>query len=340
MAILILAANTAYADFPRLAAIVGSDGYLPRQFAARGDRLVFSNGILILAGAASLLLIAFDGDVTALIPLYAVGVFTSFTLSQIGMVRHHLKERQPKWQLSVVNSAAGAAATFVVASVVIVSKFKIGAWIIVILIPLIVVMFKAVKRHYVGVGRQLRVDPAPEAPPLQHGVVVLVGSVNRSALMALRYARSLHADDMVAISVAIDDDHTEALRRQWDEFGISVPLEILDSPFRDLTHIVLDYLDELDRRWAFDYIAVVIPEAVVPHWWQGIFHNQSALALKLRLLNRRDTVVINVPYHLSDDPEAEARVERRRSGATLVEAEAGAGPADAADDRAPSVHPG
>jgi amino acid transporter len=320
MAILVLAANTAYADFPRLAAIVGGDGYLPRQFAARGDRLVFSNGILILAGAASVLLIVFNGDVTALIPLYAVGVFTSFTLSQFGMVRHHLHERQPRWQLSVLNSALGAAATFVVTLVVVVSKFKIGAWVIVLLIPLIVVMFKGVKRHYDGVGRQLRVDPAPEAPPLRHGVVVLVGSVNRSALMALRYARSLHADDIVAISVAIDDDHTEALLKQWDEFGISVPLEILDSPYRDLTHIVLDYLDELERRWGFDYIAVVIPEAVVPHWWQGIFHNQSALALKLRLLNRRDTIVINVPYHLAHDPEEEALVGRRRSGATLPEA--------------------
>jgi hypothetical protein len=145
---------------------------------------------------------------------------------------------------------------------------------------------------------------------------------------------------MVAISVAIDDDHTDALLRQWEDFGISVPLEILDSPFRDLTHIVLDYLDELDRRWAYDYIAVVIPEAVVPHWWQGIFHNQSALALKLRLLNRRDTVVINVPYHLSDDPEAEARVERRRSGATLTEAVPGDAAAATGPDESDPVPAG
>ncbi len=321
MAILVLAANTAYADFPRLAAIIGRDSYLPRQFAARGDRLVFSNGILILAGAASALLIVFNGDVTKLIPLYAVGVFTSFTLSQVGMVRHHLKQRQKRWQLSVVNSSLGAAATFVVAMVIIVSKFKIGAWVIVLLIPLIVLMFKGVKKHYEGVGRQLAVAPGAEAPELRHGVVVLVGSVNRSALMALRYARSLHAERTVAISVAIDENHTEALMKQWEDFGLSVPLEILDSPYRDLTRVVLDFLDDLDRRWAFDYIAVVIPEAVVPHWWQGIFHNQSALALKLRLLNRRDTIVINVPYHLSDDPESEAKVERRRSGATLPEAQ-------------------
>jgi len=150
--------------------------------------------------------------------------------------------------------------------------------------------------------------------------VVLVGSVNRSALMALRYARSLNANSVVAISVAIDEDHTERLRQQWADFGLSVPLEILDSPFRDLTAIVMDYLAELEQRWGYDYIAVVIPEAVVPHWWQGIFHNQSALALKMRLLNRRDTIVINVPFHLAHDPEAEATVIRRRSGATAIEA--------------------
>jgi hypothetical protein len=237
------------------------------------------------------------------------------------MVRHHLKEKQKNWQISMVNSALGATATLIVALVIIISKFKIGAWVIVLLIPIIVVMFKGVKKHYDGVGRQLRVDAGPEAPTLRHGVVVLVGNVNRSALMAMRYARSIHADETVAISVAIDEDHTEALLKQWEDFGLSMPLEILDSPYRDLTRIVLDFLDELDRRWAFDYIAVVIPEAVVPHWWQGIFHNQSALALKLRLLNRRDTIVINVPFHLSDDPEADALIERRRSGATLPEAQ-------------------
>lgn len=307
MAILVLAANTAYADFPRLAAIIGGDRYLPRQFAARGDRLVFSNGIIILAAAASLLLIVFNGDVTALIPLYALGVFTSFTLSQVGMVRHHLKLRQKGWQLSAVNSALGGAATSIVMVVVIVSKFLIGAWIVVVLIPVIVVGFRAVKRHYVSVEEQLRATPSPEAPSLAHGAVVLVGSVNRSALNALRYARSLNADSIVAISVAIDEDHTDRLRRQWEEFGISVPLEIVDSPYRDLTSIVLQYLDELDQRWGYDYLAVVIPEAVVPRWWQGIFHNQSALALKLRLLSRRNTIVINVPYHLDGSPQGRNR---------------------------------
>jgi amino acid transporter len=305
MAILVLAANTAYADFPRLAAIVGKDGYLPRQFSNRGDRLVFSNGILILAGAAAVLLIAFNGDVSLLIPLYAVGVFTSFTLSQTGMVRHHLKERQKGWKLSVVNSSLGAVATFIVAAVVIISKFTIGAWIIVVLIPCIVVAFRGVKRHYNHVARRLRVEPtyrADVAAP-HHGVVVLVGGVNQSSLAAIRYARSVGSDDLVAVTVAIDEEDAERIRHAWQEFNIQVPLEIIESPYRDLTNTVEDYLDELDARWHHDYLTVVIPEFVLPHWWQGVFHNQSALALKLALKFRKDTVVVNVPFHLDEDEQ-------------------------------------
>ena len=300
MAILILAANTAYADFPRLAAILGKDGYLPRQFAARGDRLVFSNGVLILAGLASVLLIAFQGDVSKLIPLYAVGVFTSFTLSQTGMVRHHLKEKAKGWRLSMVFSGVGAVATGVVMIVVIVSKFLIGAWVIVVIVPLIVVAFKSVSRHYQSVARQLKIAPGPESAVLEHSVVVLVGGVQRSTLSALRYARSVHAHNTIAITVAINEDHAERIRRDWERFNISVPLEILESPYRDLTTIILSHLDELDQRWGHDYVTVVIPEFVTPHWWQGALHNQSALALKLRLLARRDTVVVSVPFHLFD----------------------------------------
>ncbi len=309
--ILILAANTAYADFPRLAALVGKDGYLPRQFANRGDRLVFSNGILFLAGAASVLLVAFGGNVSALIPLYAVGVFTSFTLSQSGMVRHHLELRERGWRSSVVISVIGAIATFIVMMVVIVSKFTIGAWIPVVLIPVIVVGFKAVKKHYAHVAQQLRVPDdqiEPEAVP-RHGVVVLVGGVNQSSLAAIRYARSVGAADAVAVTVAIDEDHAERFREQWERHRIDYPLEIIESPFRDLTGTVESYLDELDRRWGHDYVTVVIPEFVLPHWYQGVFHNQSALALKLALKYRPDTVVVNVPFHLGADRDvaAEAR---------------------------------
>ncbi len=164
------------------------------------------------------------------------------------------------------------------------------------------------------------VSAAPEAPTLRTGGVVLVGGINRSALMALRYARSMGFDDLVAISVAIDEEHAERLQAQWSDFEISVPLEILESPYRDLTGVVMDYLDALDQRWGHDYISVVLPEAIVPHWWQRVFHNQSALALKMRLQARRDTVVVSVPYHLVGQTRAEVSVVRRKSGATLVEA--------------------
>ena len=309
--ILILAANTAYADFPRLAALVGKDGYLPRQFANRGDRLVFSNGILFLAGAASLLLVIFGGNVSALIPLYAVGVFTSFTLSQSGMVRHHLALRERGWRFSVVVSVVGAIATFIVMMVVIISKFAIGAWIPVVLIPIIVVAFKSVKRHYAHVAVQLRVEPSfveEQAVP-RHGVVVLVGGVNQSSLAAIRYARSVGAKDAVAMTVAIDEDHAERIREQWERHRIDYPLEIIESPYRDLTGTVEDYLGELDRRWGHDYMTVVIPEFVLPHWYQGVFHNQSALALKLALKFRKDTVVVNVPFHLGEERQVKAEAE-------------------------------
>jgi hypothetical protein len=310
MAILILAANTAYADFPRLAAIIGKDGFLPRQFANRGDRLVFSNGILILAAAAAILLVAFGGNVTLLIPLYAVGVFTSFTISQTGMVRHHLKERQPRWRLSAVNSGIGAVFTFIVAAEVIISKFTIGAWIIVVLIPLIVLAFRGVRKHYRHVASRLRVDPGvrlDQLPP-RHGVVVLVGGVNQSSLAAIRYARSVGAEDAVAVTVALDEEHAGVIRDQWERFEVQFPLEIIESPYRDLTGTIEDYLDELDQRWGHDYLTVMIPEFVLPHWWQGVFHNQSALALKYALKFRKDTVVVNVPFLLAEDREARREI--------------------------------
>jgi hypothetical protein len=190
--------------------------------------------------------------------------------------------------------------------VVIISKFTIGAWIPVALVPIIVIAFKSVKRHYQGVARRLKVDPSEWEPaePLRHGIVVLIGGVNRSSLAAIRYARSVGAEDALAVTVALDEDHAERIRSEWERYHIQFPLEIIESPYRDLTGTVEDYLDELDQRWQHDYITVVIAEFVLPHWWQGIFHNQSALALKLALKFRPDTVVVNVPFHLADDADA------------------------------------
>jgi amino acid transporter len=296
--ILVLAANTAYADFPRLSSIIARDGFLPRQLANRGDRLVFSNGVLVLAFAAGLLIVAFGGVTNALIPLYAVGVFLSFTLSQTGMVRHHQKERERGWKRNVVINATGAVATFVVLLIVGITKFDSGAWVPIVVIPLIVLLFKAIHRHYQAVASGLRVTPAYRPRRMNHTVVVLVAGVHRGVLEALAYARSLNPGNLVAVSVVSDEEDQERLSRQWEDFGIEVPLEFVYSPYRELTRPVLNFIDELDLRFENDVITVVLPEFVVRHWWGNFLHNQNALLLKGRLLFRKGTVVTSVPYHL------------------------------------------
>ncbi|MEY2469540.1 MAG: hypothetical protein QOF21_2238, partial [Actinomycetota bacterium] len=249
-AILTLAANTAYADFPRLSSIIASDGYLPRQFANRGDRLVFSNGILFLAGAASALLVAFGGKTNALIPLYAVGVFTSFTLSQMGMVRHHQKKREPAWKRGVVINAVGAVATFVVLLIVAATKFTSGAWVPLVVVPIIMMVFAAIKRHYVRVTAALAITPEEVVPESDNStVVVLVGRVHKGVLKALRYGKSMRPNHIAAVYVAYEDADTSSIEQQWRDFGIDVPLEIVHSPYRELVDAIVDYLDELDDRW-------------------------------------------------------------------------------------------
>jgi amino acid transporter len=299
-AILTLAANTAYADFPRLSSIIAKDGFLPRQFANRGDRLVFSNGVLFLAAAAGTLLIAFGGVTNLLIPLYAVGVFTSFTLSQWGMVKHHQKEREPGYKRNIVVNGVGAFATGLVTIVIAVTKFKGGAWVPIVLIPLIVVLFRGIHRHYQRVAKALEVPVGYRPATMDHTVVVLVGSVNMGVLPAISYAKSLRPNRLFAVSVATDEDDHERIERQWLDYDIDVALEVLYSPYRELTRPVMRYLDEIDARWDNDFVTVVIPEFVVNHWWEHILHNQSALILKGRLLFRQGTVVTSVPYHLQE----------------------------------------
>jgi hypothetical protein len=298
--ILVLAANTAYADFPRLSSIIARDSYLPRQLANRGDRLVFSNGIVVLAVAAGALIVAFGGITNALIPLYAVGVFTSFTLSQTGMVRHHLKLREPGWQRGTVINAVGATGTFVVLIIVAVTKFTGGAWVPLVVIPMIVLLFKGINRHYSGVAASLRVPDDYRPRRMNHTVIVLVGSVHRGVLEAIAYARSLAPNILLAVTVVSDEEEQERIERQWSERGIDIPLEIVHSPYRELTRPVLAFVDEMDARYENDIVTVVIPEFVVPHWWSHVLHNQSALFLKGRLLFRKGTVVTSVPYHLPD----------------------------------------
>jgi len=297
-AILTLAANTAYADFPRLSSIIAHDGYLPRQLANRGDRLVFSNGVIVLATAAGALIIAFGGTTNALIPLYAVGVFLSFTLSQAGMVRHHQKEQETGYKRNIVINAVGSVATAIVLLIVATTKFTSGAWVPLVVIPVIVVGFKAIKRHYRTVAEGLRVTPDYKPRNMNHTVVVLVGGVHRGVLEALAYARSLSPNHLIAVSVVSDEEDQERLERAWEEFNIEIPLEIVYSPYRELTRPILRYIDELDARWENDVITVLLPEFVVRHWWGNVLHNQTALLLKGRLLFRKGTVVTSLPYHL------------------------------------------
>jgi amino acid transporter len=300
-AILTLAANTAYADFPRLSSIIARDGYLPRQLANRGDRLVFSNGILVLSGMAALLLIAFGGITNALIPLYAVGVFTSFTLSQTGMVVHHLRLREPSWQRNTVINAVGAVATGIVTLIVAITKFTGGAWVPIIVIPAIVLLFKGIHRHYQRVRKQLTIPPDYRPPPMNHTVVVLVGGMHRGVLDALAYAKSLNPTRVVAVTVVSDEEEQERIERVWAERNIDVPLEIVYDPYREVSRPILRYIDEIDARWDNDIVTVIIPEFVVDHWWGHLLHNQTALLLKGRLLFRKGTVVTSLPYHLHEE---------------------------------------
>jgi amino acid transporter len=299
--ILTLAANTAYADFPRLSSIIARDGYLPRQLANRGDRLVFSNGVIVLAGMAAVLIVIFGGETDALIPLYAVGVFTAFTLSQAGMVRHHQKEREPHWKRGVAINGTGSVATAIVTIIFAVTKFGEGAWIPIIVIPVIVTLFKGIKHHYAGVAAGLQVPADYKARRMNHTVVVLVGGVHRGVLDSLAYAKSLSPNRLLAVTVVSDDEEQERIEQRWREYHIDVPLEIVHSPYRELTRPLLRFIDELDARYENSIVTVVLPEFVVGSWWSQLLHNQSALLLKGRLLFRKGTVVTSVPYHLEND---------------------------------------
>ncbi len=297
-AILTLAANTAYADFPRLSSIIARDGYLPRQLANRGDRLVFSNGVIVLASMAAVLIVIFGGETDALIPLYAVGVFTAFTLSQAGMVKHHLRIREPHWKRGVAINGTGSVATALVTIIFAVTKFGEGAWIPIIVIPVIVALFKAIHHHYASVAAGLKVPIDYRARRMNHTVVVLVGSVHRGVLEALAYATSLHPDRLLAVTVVSDEEEQDHIEQVWRERAITVPLEIVHSPYRELTRPILRFVDEIDARYPNSIVTVVLPEFVVGSWWSQLLHNQSALFLKGRLLFRKGTVVTSVPYHL------------------------------------------
>ena len=292
--ILILAANTAYADFPRLSSIIAKDNFLPRQLANRGDRLVFSNGVIFLGLASAVLVISFGGIVNALIPLYAVGVFTGFTLSQFGMLVRHRKLKEPGWQARAFFSGVGALTTFAVAGTVVVVKFTDGAWIPAFVIPTMMAIFLAINRHYTRVRSFLQIEEGYIAPRRTHTVVVLVGSVNKGVLQAVKYAESLRPDKILAISVVGAQEDKEKLDADWAKYNMTVELEMLSDDFRNLTDTILTRINQLDDEFSDDIITVVIPEFVTALRSQWL-HNQSALSIKARLLYRPNTVVTSVP---------------------------------------------
>ncbi|HJP94658.1 MAG TPA: APC family permease [Pyrinomonadaceae bacterium] len=357
--ILVLAANTSFADFPRLSSLLARDRFLPRQFANRGDRLVFSNGIIILAIFSGILVIAFGGDTSRLIPLYAVGVFLSFTLSQLGMVRHWLKEgraeranretlrrssnslrvadwnkteqafeegaaldgihvsitpervagRNPEdiadlrkqrshWRKSIAINGLGAVATFIVLIVLIITKFIHGAWIVVFLIPLLVLMFRAVHRHYEEVAQQLTMEGVGGLRPIRHEVIVPISGIHRGVIRALEYARSIAPGHVTAVYVDLDEEATKSLRDKWKKVAGDVELVVLASPYRALTRPLLRYIDRVERDHKDDLVTIVLPEFVPAKWWQHLLHNQSSLTLKAALLFKEGVIVTNVPYHL------------------------------------------
>lgn len=298
-AILVLAANTSFADFPRLSSLLARDRFLPRQFANRGDKLVFSNGIIILAVFSGALVVMFGGDTSRLIPLYAVGVFLSFTLSQSGMVRRWLRTRSPQWKKSIVVNAVGATATFVVLCVFIVTKFIHGAWIVVVVIPLLVILFHAIHKHYVDVAKQLSLDGLEHLRPIKHNVVVPISGLHRGVLTALEYAKSIARDNNVtAVYVDFEEEATAKLREKWGRLDVGVKLVVLPSPYRELTRPLLKYIKRVGRHEHDDLMTVVLPEFIPAKWWQHVLHNQSSLLLKGALLFKKGVIVTSVPYHL------------------------------------------
>jgi amino acid transporter len=297
MLILILAANTAFADFPRLAFFMARDGYLPRQFGNRGDRLVFSNGVVILAAVAIGLVIVFQGSTHALIPLYAVGVFTSFTLSQASMVRRWLRTRPERWAWRVAINATGAVTTATVLVVVAATKFVDGAWIVILLIGLLIGLFLAIRSHYDSVARQLSLDALEPPPPMSTIVLVLVGDLHRGVIQAIRYAQAL-SPSAKAVYVETDPERTRRLEERWGKWGLGLPLVVLSSPYRSLMGPLLDYIDHVRQQAPNHMVTLVLPEFIPARWWQQLLHNQTALLIKGAMLFRRNVVVTDVPYHL------------------------------------------
>ena len=295
--ILILAANTSFADFPRLSSIMSLDRYLPRQLSNRGDKLVFSNGILILGFLSIFLIVVFRGDTHALIPLYAVGVFTAFTLSQAGMVRHWIAKKERGWLKGIVINGIGTVTTAVVLLIIAVEKFTHGAWIVLIAIPGLVYLTTRIHAHYLSVADQLTVCLDKAGTFKHHAVIIPISGIQMAVLNAIKYGKAL-SDDVAAVYVCLDPVETEKVKAKWDRHCMGVPLVILESPYRSIIEPLLDYLEEVRGEYPDGVITVVLPEFVPSRWWHHLLHNQTALLIKGILLFKKGVVSTSVPYHL------------------------------------------
>ncbi|HWQ13677.1 MAG TPA: APC family permease [Roseiflexaceae bacterium] len=299
MGILVLASNTAFADFPRLSYFLASDRFLPRQFTQRGDRLVFSNGIVVLGLVAAVLVVAFGAREQALLPLYAVGVFLSFTISQAGMVMRWRMLKTPGWQRNAIINGFGALVTGVVLLVLASTKFLEGAWAVLLLIPIMVLALRRIHQHYMDVAEQLSLQEAPPPTPVRrHTAIVLISSVHRGVIPALQYALSLAPDNVTAVYVDLDPVATEKVKAKWQQWGSGIPLVVLPSPYRSLLRPLLQYIDEVDAHYDDDVLTIILPEFVPSKWWHYMLHNQTGLQLKAALFFSRGKVVTSVPYHL------------------------------------------
>lgn len=293
--ILILAANTAFADFPRLSSFIARDGYLPRQLSSVGDRLVFQNGIILLSLLAIGLIVLFKGETSRLIPLYAVGVFTSFTLSQAGMVVMLRKKKERLWKMAI--SALGCAVTFVVMVIILATKFQEGAYLIVVALAILLTIFWAIRRHYDYLARELSVTPDDKVREVKTTILLLVPRLHRGILKGISYAKAM-SKDVRAIHVTLDPNSLGQVKADWNRFGADIPLVILDSPYRSLIEPVIDYIDQTIAEDPNMMITVIVPQAVPKYVWQSLLHNNAAVPLKLALSSRRNVVITNVRYFL------------------------------------------
>jgi amino acid transporter len=304
--VLVLAANTAFNGFPLLGSVLAQDRFLPRQLHTRGDKLAFSNGILLLAGFAALLIVAFQADVTRLIQLYIIGVFTSFTIGQWGMVRHWnrelLIERDPmarrRMRRSQVINFAGGTLTSVVLVIIVLTKFTHGAWLVLVAMPLLIVLMKAINRHYSNVADQLVPDTDARTLPSKVHAIVLASKVHKPTLRALAFARATRPDALTALTVNVDDAETRALQADWERYDIPVPLTVVESPYREITRPVVDYVKGIRRESPRELVVVFVPQYVVGHWWENVLHNQSALRLRARLQFQPGVMITTVPWQL------------------------------------------